>query len=197
MDDTQISLPLGSEQSSRRLRHIDRSNMLFSVLLIILYITLNKWNKGHSMDRFISSGLKRKTDRILFGTVILICAVFAHKDLPKKSGTLLLLSCLGVALWDYSQMMHYWAAFGVAFVVAYLILVSAKDTIDIIFVYMTVIVVTLLVLAGIDHSAHRGDKTFQAFASQCEHIAFIIAAIYFLRKTLPLRRIRRSCRRHL
>lgn len=158
--------------------------MLFSVILIILYITLNKWNKGHSMDRFISSGLKRRTDRILFGTVILICAIFAHKDLPRKAGTLLLLSCLGVALWDYSQTMHYWAAFGVAFVVAYLILVSARDAVDIVFVYMTVIVVTLLVLAGIEHSAHRGDKPFHAFVSQCEHIAFIIAAVYFLRKTI-------------
>jgi hypothetical protein len=156
-------------------------NMLISVVLIILYITLNKWNKGHSMDRFISSGLKRKTDRILFATVILICAIFAHKDLPKKSGTLLLLSCLGVALWDYSQTMHYWAAFGVAFVVAYLIIISARDAIDIVFVYMTVIVVTILVLAGIEHSLV--DKTFSAFVSQCEHIAFIIAAVYFLRKT--------------
>lgn len=163
--------------------------ILISVILIILYITLNKWNKGHDMDRFISSGLKRKTDRILFGTVILICALFAHKDLPKKSGTLLLLSCLGVALWDYSQIMHYWAAFGVAFVVAYLIIVSANDTVDIFFVYLTVIIVTLLVISGIDAtiSEKSVDRSFSSFVSQCEHIAFIIAAIYFLRKCITSR----------
>ena len=155
------------------------------------------------MDRFISSGLKRKTDRILFGTVILICALFAHKDLPKKSGTLLLLSCLGVALWDYSQIMHYWAAFGVAFVVAYLIIISANDTLDIFFVYLTVVIVTLLVISGIDstisdkavsfdascRSEKSIDRSFSAFVSQCEHIAFILAAIYFLRKCITSQKL--------
>ncbi len=158
--------------------------LLISILLIILYIAFNKWNKGHSMDRFISSGLKRKTDRILFGTVILVCAIFSHKNLPKKSGTLLLLSCLGVALWDYSQIMHYWAAFGVAFVVAYLIILSARDTVDVIFIYITVVIVTLLVLSGIDAMIEERKGIRDSFASQCEHIAFILAAIYFLKKTL-------------
>ena len=149
--------------------------MLISIILICLYIVLNKYHKDHSIDRFISCGLKRKTDRILFGTVILICGLFSYKDLPSKPGILLLLSCLGVAVWDHSQTAHYFAAFGVAFVVSYLVVVMATDIIDILFILCSVLIVTVLVLAGLE-------KKFDSFISQCEHIAFGVAAIYFIRQ---------------
>lgn len=151
--------------------------ILVAIFLITMYIVVNKWLKGHTMDKFISAGLKRKTDRILFATVILICALFSKKELPGRTGSLLLVSCLGIALWDHSQIMHYYAAFGITFVVAYLIISNARDRIDMLFIYLCILVVTILVLAGFE-------KKFDRFISQCEHFAFLVAAIYFIRKKI-------------
>jgi hypothetical protein len=151
--------------------------MWIGVILICTYVILNKYFKGHTTKKFISSGLKREADRIIFATVLLICALFTHKELPQKPGLLLLLSSLGVALWDHTQYFHYYAAFSVAFSVAYLIFTMAEDTIDNCFILITIFIVSLLVLAGIE-------KQIDNFIAECEHLALFVAALYFIRKSL-------------
>ena len=149
--------------------------MIVAIVLVCSYIAMNKYIKGHSMDRFISAGLKRKADRILFATVIIICALYSYRDIPSKPGLLLLLSCLGVALWDYSYYLHYIAAFGVAFVVSYIIHHMARDTVDMTFIIICVIFITILLLGALEQSSKE-------FISQIEHMCLIFAAFFFIKK---------------
>ena len=151
--------------------------MLFSVILIVLYFMLNKYHKGHSVNKFISAGLKRKTDRILYATIVCIGAIFAQKDVPSKPGTLLLLAAIGVAIWDHSQTLHYYAAFSVVFVVFYLIIIMSNDLVDYGFIWVSILIVTVLTLAGLE-------KEYDGFISQCEHLSLFVAALYFIRKKL-------------
>lgn len=152
-----------------------------SVLFVVLYIVANKWIKGHDSSRYISSGLKRSTDRILFGTVILICSLFARESIPTLPGTLLLLSCMGISLWDYTKVMHYVSAFGIAFVVAYLMVRMASDTLDYSIILCTISVIWVLVIYMILWVPSVFPINHE-FASECEHLAFLFAAVYFLRK---------------
>lgn len=160
-------------------------NVLLSIILIILYIAGNKWLKGHDTKRYISSGLRRKTDRILFATVILICSIFAKNSIPKVPGILLFVSCMGVAIWDHTNKIHYVAAFGIAFVVAYLMAIMAKDTVDYGILLVALVILYLLVFSMLyyDQLGDRGDqRELSMFASECEHVAFLVAGVYFLRK---------------
>lgn len=160
-------------------------NILISIILIILYIAGNKWIKGHGTSRYISSGLRRKTDRILFATVILICSLFAKDAVPSGSGMLLFLSCMGVAIWDHTNKMHYVAAFGVAFVVAYLIGRMARDVVDYTILLVAMVIIILLVFSMFNYyllETYEEKKELSMFASECEHVAFLVAGVYFLRK---------------
>jgi hypothetical protein len=150
--------------------------MIIGVLLICAYVIFNKHIKGHSVNKFISNGLKRETDRIVFATVILICALYTKNCIPGKPGLALLLSCLGIAIWDCTQTLHFYAAFGIVFCVSYLVINMAKDLYDSLFILGSIVITTLLILGCED------PKPNKEFLSQCEHLALFVAALFFLKK---------------
>jgi hypothetical protein len=92
---------------------------------------------------------------------------------------------MGIAIWDYTNTMHYVSAFGIAFVVAYLIAKMASDTIDYVFIVASIAIISLLIFSTIFHyllEDRQERKELSMFASECEHVAFLVAGVYFLRK---------------
>lgn len=154
-------------------------NIVNGVLIVWLYLTINKFVKGHYFDTFISSGIKKESDRFLFATVILIAALWGAQDkIVGVEGFALLLSALGVCVWDTKQTLHYICAFGFGIVCIYIQFTTARDTVDWFIALSCITMITLGVLAGMD-------TKFDSFTSYVEHLAFFLASLTFLKMKYP------------
>jgi hypothetical protein len=147
-------------------------------MVISIYIILNKIIKKHNMKKFISSGIKRLVDRILFTTVIIVSALFGSQKINEVPGLLLLISSMFIGYYNCHCVEHYYAAIAICIIVFYIIIRNAN--IRNFFDYL--IILSLTIFFGI-LIFYLIEQKIDSFISIIEHLAFIVAAIFICFKT--------------
>lgn len=165
----------------------------FSLILISIFLVGIKLINNHSIDKFISKSLSKDPERIIYIILVLVGSYLTNHLWEMLEGMILLVSLLGIGVWNYKSMQHYVAAFSLAGILIYMIFSKAQDLLDHLLLGCVIGLVTMLVLGGIEvweaiQKVGDGDVRElvrsiigDGFISRCEHFAIGLAIIYFIK----------------